>query len=96
MGNSQHFPSKPRGVSEDKTRQKPGEKKVAENYSCLSFCPFSFDHCVVCPSSLVVYHVESGVHLWGIVWGMVTSSEMTSPGVTSPEMTSPEVVSPEV
>ena len=32
MGNSQHFPSKPRGVSEDKTRQKPGEKKVAENY----------------------------------------------------------------
>ena len=19
---------------------------------CLSFCPFSFDHCVVCPSSI--------------------------------------------
>jgi hypothetical protein len=32
MGNSQNFPSRPRGVSEEKTRQKPGEKKGAENY----------------------------------------------------------------
>ena len=32
MGNFQKFPSRPRGVSEQKTRQKPGEKKGAENY----------------------------------------------------------------
>jgi hypothetical protein len=32
MGNSQKFPSRPRGVSEEKNAQKPGEKKGAENY----------------------------------------------------------------
>ena len=32
MENSQQFPSRPQGVSEEKTRQKPGEKKGVENY----------------------------------------------------------------
>jgi hypothetical protein len=32
MGNSQMFPSRPRGVSEEKTQEKPGEKKGAGNY----------------------------------------------------------------
>ena len=32
MGNSQEFPSRPWGASEEKPRQKPGEKKDAENY----------------------------------------------------------------
>jgi hypothetical protein len=32
MGNSQKLPSRPRGVSEEKTRQNPDEKKFAENY----------------------------------------------------------------
>jgi hypothetical protein len=31
MGNSQMFPSRPRGVSEEKTQEKPGEKKGAGN-----------------------------------------------------------------
>ena len=32
MGNSQKLPSRHRGVSEEKTRQNPDEKKFAENY----------------------------------------------------------------
>ena len=32
MGNSLKIPSRPRGVSEEKMRQKPSEKKSAENY----------------------------------------------------------------
>jgi hypothetical protein len=32
MGNSQMFPSRPRGVSEEKTQEKPSEKKDAGNY----------------------------------------------------------------
>jgi hypothetical protein len=32
MENSQQFPSRPQCVSEEKTRQKPGEKKGVENY----------------------------------------------------------------
>jgi hypothetical protein len=32
MEKSQKFPSRSRGVSEEKTQQKPGEKKGAENY----------------------------------------------------------------
>jgi hypothetical protein len=32
MGNFQTIPSRPRGVSEEKKPQKPGEKKGAANY----------------------------------------------------------------
>jgi hypothetical protein len=32
MGKSQKIPSRPRGASEEKTREKPGEKKGAEKY----------------------------------------------------------------
>ena len=31
MGNSEKFPIRPRGLSEEKTREKHGEKKGAEN-----------------------------------------------------------------
>jgi hypothetical protein len=31
MGNSEKFPIRPRGLSEEKTREKHGEKKDAEN-----------------------------------------------------------------
>ena len=43
---------------------------------CLSFCPFSFGHCVVCPSSIYGF--------WLPIWYIQTLLPYLSGGVKSP------------
>ena len=63
LGNSQMFPSRPRGVSEEKTQEQPGEKKGAGNY-----LPYTSRY-------VTSYKVISG----DITSGDLTSGDVTAP-----------------
>ena len=73
MGNSPKFPIRPWGVSEEKTWEKPGKKKGAENYLRYT------------SRYVTSYKVISG----DIISGDVTSGETTSGDIISGDITVP-------
>ena len=54
---------------------------------CLSFCTFSFDHCVVCSSSiyrfwLPLWHLQTLLHMWSRICSPSGAPEFTSVSLT--------------
>ena len=77
MGKSQKFPSRPRGASEEKTREKPGEKKGAEKY-----LPYTSRY--VTSYNVISDDIISGHFRWDHVWWHHFRWRHCSPSNTRP------------